>query len=363
MRLVSIHQCYAGMIIAKSIYNERGLTLVAKGTVLTNRAIESLKKRGISFLYIEDEKLKDLEIEENIPVELRIEMMSAISDVYQFIYSNENKNSKAYNGIPVAKLERALKNLLSELRSKNNVINLLTDIFSHDSYTFSHSANVTMYTLAMSLHLGLNKKQLTEIGIGSMLHDIGKREIPKEILNKKGKLTPDEYEIIKKHTEYGFQILRKDPSISLLSAHCAFQHHEKLDGTGYPRGLKDDEIHPYGKILAVADVFDALTSVRPYRNAMFPQEAMEVILAETNTHFDPVYVKAFQQTVATYPVGLTVTLNTGETAVVVDYQVSAPNRPVVRVLTDPKGNPLRHPYDLDLAKHPSIIITQSAMTK
>src|SRR5690606_7459275 len=110
---------------------------------------------------------------------------------------------------------------------KNNVINLLADIFSYDTYKFSHSTNVTLYTLAMAIQLGLTEKQLMEIGIGSMLHDIGKRKIPKEILQKKGKLTQDEYELIKLHTEYGFHILRNEPSISLLSAHCALQHHEK----------------------------------------------------------------------------------------------------------------------------------------
>ena len=160
------------------------------------------------------------------------------------------------------------------------------------------------------------------------------------------------------HTEYGFEILRKDPSVSLLSAHCALQHHEKLDGTGYPRGLKGDEIHPYGKILAVADVFDALTSNRPYRKAMLPHEAMEILYGETYTHFDPKYVKTFQRSVATYPVGLTVKLNTGETGVVVHYEMGAPNRPTVRVLNDPTGDSVDKPYEIDLAKHPSIMITE-----
>lgn len=132
-----------------------------------------------------------------------------------------------------------------------------------------------------------------------MLHDVGKCAIPKEILNKKGTLADEELEMIKKHPKAGFEILRKDPEILLLSTHCALQNHEKIDKSGYPQGLKGDEIHPYGKILAIADVYDALTSNRPYR------KAMEVLNASTYTHFEP----AFQQSVVTYPVGLRVQRN------------------------------------------------------
>lgn len=346
------------MVVARTIYTEQGLILIAKGTTLTQRAIESLKKRKISFLYIEDERLKDIEVSESIPIDLRVETINAINDVYEQLFTKNTQKSRAFEGVSIEKLKHTLKDLMREIKSKNNVINLLADIFSYDSYTFSHSTNVTLYTLAMAIQLGLTEKQLMEIGIGSILHDIGKSKIPKEILNKKSKLTKEEYELIKLHTEYGFNILRNEPSISLLSAHCALQHHEKIDGTGYPRGLKGDEIHFYSKILAVADVFDALTSDRPYRKAMLPHEAMEVLYAETYTHFDPEYVKAFQQSVATYPVGITVTLSTGESGVVVDYQKNYPNRPTVRVITDEKGNMLSKPYDLELIKYPSIVITQ-----
>lgn len=345
------------MVTAKPIYSEQGMVLIARGTSLTERAIYALKRRGISFVYIEDERLEDIEIDEHIPMELRIETTNAISEIYHQFYSDEKKKERIFEGINIDKLQNALKNLLSEIKSMNNVMNLLTDIFTHDSYTFSHSTNVTLYTLAMTVHLGFNEKQLNEIGIGSMLHDVGKCEIPTDILNKKGTLEDDEFEMIKMHTEYGFEILRKDPAISLLSAHCALQHHEKLDGSGYPRGLKGDEIHPYGKILAVADVFDALTSNRPYRKAMLPHEAMEILYARTYTHFESKYVQAFQKSVATYPVGLTVKLNTGETAVVIHYEMGSPSRPSVRVLTDSNGRSIERPYEIELVKHPSILIT------
>lgn len=356
--MVSIHNCDNGMVTAKPIYSEQGMILVAQGTSLTERTLSALKRRNVSLLYIEDKRVGDIQIPDDIPIELRIETTNTISEIYGNFFSDEHKKKRIFEGIDVGKLQQALNNLLTEIKSMKNVMSLLTNIFTHDNYTFSHSTNVTLYTLAMTVHLGFNEKQINEIGIGSMLHDVGKCEIPKEILNKQGVLENEEFEIMKMHTEYGFEILRKDPSISLLSAHCALQHHEKLDGSGYPRGLKGNEIHPYGKILAVSDVFDALTSNRSYRKAMLPHEAMEALYAGTYTHFDSKYVKAFQNSVATYPVGLTVKLNTGETAVVIEYQMGSPSRPTVRVLKDPKGCAIEKPYEIDLAKHPSVLVTQ-----
>src|SRR5690606_37736420 len=189
------------MVVAKTIYTEQGLILIAEGTMLTERAIELLKKRNIPFLYVEDERLKDIEVTDNIPVEVRVEAINTINEVYEQLSMENSKKSRTFEGISIEKLKLTLKDLMNEIKSKNNVINLLADIFSYDSYTFSHSTNVTLYTLAMAIQLGFTEKQLMEIGIGSMLHDIGKRKIPKEILHKKGKLTKEEYELIQLHPE------------------------------------------------------------------------------------------------------------------------------------------------------------------
>src|SRR5690606_17963818 len=137
------------------------------------------------------------------------------------------------------------------------------------------------YSLAIGLKLGYSEAQLEGLGIGAILHDIGKVAIPLEILNKKGKLSEEEYTLVKEHTTNGFEILRKIEELPLLAAHCAYQHHERLDGSGYPRGLKGDDIHPYAKLLAVTDVFDALTTERSYRKAMLPHIALEVIFSGT----------------------------------------------------------------------------------
>lgn len=356
MRLVSIERCEPGMEIGKPIYNDSGTILVGEGVSLTKRMIDSLNARNITMVYIKDRVTEDVMIQDDIPHELRIEAVKTITDTFNTMQTTNQKWQRIGDSLNADKLTKVFKNLIAEIKSSTNAINLLTSVTAHDNYVFSHSTNVTIYTLAMAVKLGLDDKKLTEIGIGGMLHDIGKTMIPLEVLNKKGKLTDEEFEMIKKHTEFGFEILRSQSSISLLAAHCAFQHHEKIDGSGYPRKLKGDQIHPYAKIMAIADVFDALTSNRAYRKAMLPHEAMEIIFAGANTHFDASLIQTFQKSVATYPVGVTVQLNTGETAVVVNYLFNAPGRPIVRVIKNPLGEAIT-PYEIDLSKSLSIMIT------
>lgn len=357
MRLISINNCEPGMELAKTIYTDNGIVLVNEGVAISQRMKESLKNRGITMLYIKDKLTNDILIEDTIPLELRVEASKVINETFTDIAEANHKWKKVVDHLNTDKLQRVFRNLIAELKS-GNTLNLLTNIHAHDNYVFTHSVNVTIYTLAMGIKLGLDDKRLDEIAIGSMLHDIGKTMIPQEILNKKGKLTEAEFNIVKKHTEYGFDILRSQSSIPLLAAHCAYQHHEKIDGTGYPRQLKGNDIHQYAKIMAVADVFDALTSNRSYRNAMLPHEAMEIIFAGANTHFDLKLVQTFQKSVASYPVGVTVKLNTGETAVVTQYHFHAPGRPTVRILKDPNGATVQHATDIDLSKNLSLMISE-----
>lgn len=357
MRLVAVTNCEPGMEIGKPIFTDLGNVLIGKGVSLTQRMIDSLSARNVKLVYIKDRDTEDLSIRDDVPLELRIDAMNTITDIFHVMQSSNQKWQKIADNLNTEKLLKVFKALVSEIKGAKNAINLLTNVYVHDNYVFAHSVNVTIYTLAMAVKLGFDDKKLSEIGIGGLLHDIGKTRIPLETLNKQSRLTDQEFELIKKHSEYGFEMLRKQSSIPLLSAHCAFQHHEKIDGSGYPRRLKGDEIHPYAKVMAIADVFDALTSHRAYRKAMLPHEAMEIIFAGADTHFETDLINTFQSSVATYPVGVTVKLNTGETAVVVDYMIHSPGRPVVRILKDPYGQPVASPYDIDLSRHLSIMIT------
>ena len=196
--------------------------------------------------------------------------------------------------------------MLQDLITREDVMVSLTNIQATDAYLFQHSVNVAILSGIMGLAKGYNRQQLEELGMGALLFDIGMTRLPKNMLNKNAALTLEERLIMEKHTEEGFNIIRAQHDISLLSAHCAFQHHERYDGSGYPRRLKADAIHEYAQIVGLADVYDALTSPRPHRRRYTPTEAIEFLFAAGNTYFDLDLIKTFCKHISIYPVATTV---------------------------------------------------------
>jgi HD-GYP domain-containing protein (c-di-GMP phosphodiesterase class II) len=234
----------------------------------------------------------------------------------------------------------------------------LTNIHGTDAYLFQHSVNVAILAGIMGLAKGYNRNQIEDLGIGALLFDIGMTKIPKELINKTSSLTPKERIVMERHTTEGFEILRHQHDISLLSAHCALQHHERYDGSGYPRGLKKDEIHDYAQIVALADVYDALTSPRAYRNRHTPNEAIEYLLGAGNSQFDIDLIQLFCRHISIYPVATTVLLNTGQVGVVSSNNQLAVDRPVVRILREADGSPASAPYELDLKENHLLMIVK-----
>ncbi|MFB6467523.1 HD-GYP domain-containing protein [Cytobacillus sp. Hz8] len=360
MRLVETASVQSGTILAKTIYNEKGQVLVSEDVELKAQIIERLISLGITYLYIKDKHTDDIIYKNSISDKLRKESLQTIEGTFtQF-----QKESKMETAFVIEKSTKQLKNiirqLLDEIKNNGDLLSLLTDIFSYDQYTFTHSFHVTLYSLAIGLELKLSPKELEILGLGAILHDIGKMNVPSEILLKPGKLTKSEFEVVKKHSEDGFQILRNVTTIPLLVAHCAYQHHERINGSGYPRGISGKEIHRYGKIIAVADVFDAVTSNRIYRRAMLPHAGLEILYSGVGNLFETHIVEAFRRSVAIYPVGLTVELNDGRKGVVSKQNVGLSDRPIIRILEE-KGRVVK-PYELNLAQELSTMIVNCDTT-
>ena len=231
---------------------------------------------------------------------------------------------------------------------------------AHPGGLLEHTASTMELASRIASHYGaaLDADLLL---VGAFLHDVGKMQVKKDILLKPGKLTEEEYEQIKLHSEHGYRMLKEVPNLPLLVAHCAYQHHERINGSGYPRGLKGQDIHLYGKIIAVADVFDAVTTNRVYRKAMLPHEALEILYAGAGTLFEQNIVEAFRNSVAVYPVGLTVILNDRRIGVVVRQNMGTSNRPVVYIIEE-NGVPVEEPYELNLMKTLDIVITDCDTT-
>jgi HD-GYP domain-containing protein (c-di-GMP phosphodiesterase class II) len=348
MRVVALNEHAVGKRLAKTVFSADGRILLKTGVVLTAAYVRNLREKGYSSVYIENELVPGLEVSDAINEVTRVRATTIIKSTLERARTNQS--------IDCARIAGVVDDILADLESNSEFVFELSTLRSVDDYSFVHSVNVCVLSLILGQSLHLRASTLKTLGVGAILHDIGKVTIPAEVLNYPGRLSPEEFELIKGHTTQGFEILRANREISLLSAHVALQHHERLDGTGYPRQLRGDEILEYGRVAAIADVYDALTADRPYRTQYAPEEAVQKLVAGIDQAFDGQMVRKFLEVVAVYAVGSILRLSTGEIAVVVRQQRGMPSRPLVAVVTDPLYN-LVEPWQLALADQPGVSVS------
>ncbi|MFF2483354.1 HD-GYP domain-containing protein [Paenibacillus sp. NPDC058071] len=357
MRKVHIELVKPGDKLAKPIFQDNGSILLGEGVELNDRFITRLKALGIDVLFIEDGKTEDLEPEETIREETR---KNAVDAVYSAMNSFKELSPKGRAIAPdMGRTFRSVfGQIMTDLSTRQDVLVNLTNIHTTDAYIFQHSVNVAVLAGIMGIAKGYNRIQLEELGIGALLFDIGMTRVPQSLLAKDGALSKEEKLVLEKHTKDGFDILRKYHDISVVSAHCALQHHERYNGSGYPRGLKADEIHMYAQIVGIADAYDALTSPRPYRKRYTPTEAIEFLFASGNTYFDFELVKLFCRHISIYPVSTTLLLSSGQVGVVSANSELALHRPRVRIIREADGKEPASPYELELKDELHLMIVK-----
>jgi putative nucleotidyltransferase with HDIG domain len=252
-------------------------------------------------------------------------------------------------GKPDADAARTLVDSLAQAVAQNRTALLaLTALKNYDNYTFTHMVNVSILTMGQARGLGIEGGLLREFGLAALMHDIGKVKTPTEVLNKPGKLTEQEFDILKRHTVDGAEILKNTPEIPPLGPIVAFEHHLRSDGTGYPAGTVRPQLNLATTLCGIADVYDAMRSQRVYQEAHPTDRILAVLQRNDGKQFDQRLVKRFVQLVGIYPAGNLVRLDTGEIAVVLKAYAPDPYRPRVKVLTRPNGQKLEHPYDVSL---------------
>lgn len=222
-----------------------------------------------------------------------------------------------------------------------NALLCFTELKNRDEYTSIHSLNVCVMALAFGRHLGLEREKLNELGIGALLHDLGKLKVPLEILNKPGRLTDEEKKIMDAHPAYGREILEKSGGVPRSALDIAYSHHERSNGKGYPEGRRSFELSLFSKVVAIVDVYDAITSDRAYHNGMASHEALKRMYEWRKTDFDVELVEKFIQCLGIYPVGSVVELNTGDVGLVVEVDPAHRLKPKVLLVMDPDKQ-LRH---------------------
>ncbi len=253
--------------------------------------------------------------------------------------------------VDIAPLEEMADEMVDSIFKNPDAMVFLSRIREKDTYLMEHSLNVGMLLANFGRFLKLSRQTIKELLVGGLLHDTGKIMVPDEILHKPGRLTIDEFAIMKRHVEYSVQFLDKAEGISKIVRTVAANHHERLDGLGYPRGLKGMELCLVSRISTIVDVFDALTADRCYKKGMQATQAFHILLQGAGTQFDETLVKQFIKCMGIYPIGSLVKLKTGKLAFVIESNTVAPLRPVVKIIYSTTGQHYLDVKIVDLARN------------
>lgn len=312
-----------GMILARDVVDKHGRTLIVSGIPLKREMVRLLEKHDITSVFISDPKDENYHIkvtEDVASAETRLKLISSVKEAFT-----------SHNGVgeQLAHLQATVEDVVHTLSKRKNVLLHLNDIDNTSDYLFMHSVNVGLFSIVIGMAMNMPHKELCLLGMGGLLHDFGKTAISPEIIDKEGKLTIAEFNEIKEHAAIGYRKLKSDDQLDYRIMFMALQHHERCNGSGYPWGIQKDKIHPLARIVAVADVYDALTTDRVYRSRLSSFEAMEIINEGKEIHFDTDVIGAFNRVAIPYHIGSDVMLNHGVSGQVVGLNSKNLIRPLI----------------------------------
>ena len=346
MQRLSIDFLRPEMIAASEVTDALGRVLIRAGSAIEESHIRALADGGFKSAYVELPQFTATVPDSLISGDTHKEAVKLIRQTYDDFRSKGNAD-----GTPIRDFASRLVNQVVVNRT---TVFQAVDIRPTDDYLPGHVLNVAVLSILIGLKNDYTPTRLHELALGALLMDIGEMAIPQEILKKADKLTPAEMTEVKKHPELGFDGLRKKiGGLPVPAMHVAYQHHESFDGSGYPRGISGGDIHEYARIVAVADMFDALLSDRPFRHYYLPNEAASILQLFAGKILDPEMVSRLLSQVALYPKGSLVQVDSGELAEVESVEAVNPSRPKLRLLTDAWGNRVKDPDSLDLSKQRS----------
>ncbi|MFC3345532.1 HD-GYP domain-containing protein [Paenibacillus abyssi] len=303
------------MKVNKNIYNRLGVLVIPRSTLLTQKDIALLIQQDILIADGDVEKLSTLNLVD-----------SAIQEIkYAFAKIRDTEQ------IPLDHIYKKVIPIIVEMSHHQQLKEILSHLENHDEYTYRHSIGVALIARLIGKAKGFNTFDLLELTISGFLHDIGKTQVPSELINKPGKLTSEEFELVKEHTVHGFQLLRNTSGISYRHAIVALQHHEREDGSGYPFGLKGEEIDPFSKIVAVADVFHAMISKRNYKDPVPFYKVLQEMSHNAYGTLEPDITLCFMSRIMEMLIGNTVILSNGVKGKIIMISPDDPVNPLIEV--------------------------------
>lgn len=354
MQMMDKARLCPGMILGQDVYNFANQIVVKKGTVLDERTITKLHRFEIPQFMIEEEVLSIQEANsyhrssyseriQNNPAFRRFQANydTEIISFQNMISCVIEKNQK----IDCEALYRQVVMLLKDTGNSINAFDMVQNLRHYDDSTYAHSMNVGLLCNVFADWLEFGEDEKKTLTVAGILHDIGKTRVPLEIIQKPARLSEEEYQIIKKHTEYGFAILTEN-KLDYHIRYTALQHHERMDGSGYPLGLAGDHIDEYARIVSIIDVYDAMTSPRVYRGPTCPFDVIQIFEEEGFQKYDSRYILTFLRRIAESYLNERIKLSDGRTGKLIYINVHALSRPVVMV--DGEAIDLRKEKDLKI---------------
>lgn len=387
MILMSLDDVRPGMVVGTGLRNREGRLVLGPGETFTPEYIGRLRQLGYSSIWIDDEDTRDIPYEETLSDQTRVAATSAIQDTFAATLQasggrpavsvdavrsilESRRFQQAFDGGAVERLSGQVDHVVGEVLD-GAVLTGLRSLRTHSTYLYHHCLDVAVMASMLGRLLGYDRETLKKLAIGCILHDIGTVFIEGELADRPDPLTPEEHRRVRDHPMLGYLFIRDNLGLGALAAHVAYQHHERQDGTGYPRGLKGSnritpgpEMHLPGRIMAlgeiaaIADFHDALSTARPDREPLAPDEVWQVVRGAAGGHLNREIVELFLSVLPPYPLGTQVLVTAGRwrdhSGVVARVNREALERPVVRLLGDPAGNRISA-VDVDLRKEDAAI--------
>ncbi|MDR3562160.1 MAG: HD-GYP domain-containing protein [Negativicutes bacterium] len=318
-----------GMILGRPVMSEKGKVILSENAVLTDPAIRRLAEWGYHLIYIKEPTLESTD-----------NLLSMVSERRSFtqrhtqtvkVLKDAFERTRFFKEVPLAQMTELADQSIDTMINTTGVISFLKSIRSTDDYTFQHSVNVGIIAGVLGKWMGIKGEALREVVLTGLLHDIGKTQVPLEILNKPGGFTPAEQETMQEHATFGYELMKQTNQLSKDVLLGVWQHHERMNGEGYPFGLANGDISLYARIIAVADTYDAMTTDRVYKAAVTPFRVVEEVFGEIFCKLDPMVSMTFLENLKDSLIGYVVRLSDGKEARVVYLDKSRPAQPVVKI--------------------------------
>ncbi|MCK8825687.1 HD-GYP domain-containing protein [Fuchsiella alkaliacetigena] len=351
MYLTKVENLKVGDVLARKVYTADYQVLLKEGVELNNKYITRLKHLGIKHVYLKDKASEEVEIIDAISEEIKGEAINLAKQSLDTISElSLEEQARVKKIVDTEEIEELINKIVENILESPDIFISLKDIRDVDEELFFHLTNVTTISLIVAKILNYGKREMLDLGVGAFLHDLGKIKVPSEILNKPGALTDEEFAEVKKHTIYGYQLLKQFKKLPKSAVLVAKQHHEREDGSGYPSGLTGEKTHVFAKIVAIADIFDALQNDRVYRSGLKVNTIIRELYDLANKNqLDIVIVEQLVSNLVAYPVGSRVKLSNGFEGVVVELNSDALLRPIIKVLKE-DGQELAEAFIVDLSE-------------